>query len=249
MYPWKRRKLAADSSTLTKPFRSPLRVNANNVTAQPNVSNEQGSSSATRVASGLLAATSKADSTPNKHESISLPAPFMPNPLETMSMGVDALQKEYSTLARRLTSLRQSLDTAQQALRIETFTKPTGIDAQIAKWRSVVREAADELFEDAKQRVDREGGVKNWLLQQAKEPPDTWFEEQQIQLTETQKKMLEAQREDDQAEAEKYGLVDRKESEEPEDEGSTVSHGVSLFQLNPLMHPRRASPWTKCYST
>lgn len=71
-------------------------------------------------------------------------------------------QKERSALSLQLTKLRQSLDTAQQALEIEASDQDAELRNLIAKWRAVAQEAAEELFTDAKQRVDGMGGVDAW---------------------------------------------------------------------------------------
>ncbi|KAL1962529.1 hypothetical protein VTN77DRAFT_9404 [Rasamsonia byssochlamydoides] len=73
-----------------------------------------------------------------------------------------ALQKQHSMLQSRLSALRSELDTAQQALRIESSNKDKELEALIAKWRTVSQEAADELFASARERVLRMGGVKAW---------------------------------------------------------------------------------------
>lgn len=75
---------------------------------------------------------------------------------------LSALQKQHSALQSRLFALRSELDTAQQALRIESSNKDKELEALIAKWRAVSQEAADELFASARERVLRMGGVAAW---------------------------------------------------------------------------------------
>jgi hypothetical protein len=58
--------------------------------------------------------------------------------------------------------LRQDLDTVEQALKIEQAGQDTELEALIAKWKTVSREAAEELFAGARDRVNRMGGVRAW---------------------------------------------------------------------------------------
>jgi Swi5-dependent recombination DNA repair protein 1 len=208
MHPAKRQKLDAANSTLTKPFRSPLRVRSNNHTdrssqkSDPSLSYRRSSSPPPAAKQTSLAHTTVAN-------------------LDASAQSADdeaALQKEYTVLARRLTNLRQALDTAQQAVKIQRSKQSSDIDALTVKWRSVVRDTAEELFEDAKARFEKEGGLDKWLREQEKEPPDLWFEEQQLELTEAQREMLEMRRQDERAEAEKYGLLDKVSNEEDEEQ-------------------------------
>ena len=245
MHPVKRRKLDAVNSTLTKPFRSPLRTKSNNVAASDHKHDSH--------AQNRSQASSLGPQTPNdsKHshfaasghggETPGVATPLMPSAPKAEIDDTDVLQRDYASLARKLTTLRQSLDTARQALKFETDSHSTDLDNTISKWRSIVQDTADELYEDAKHRVEKEGGVQSWLKKQVKEPPDIWYEERQIGLTDAQRKMFEVQRQADRAEAEKYGLV---EVEIPK-EGEIETVGCFYSSLaSPLMHHCRASPWT-----
>ncbi|RMZ76044.1 hypothetical protein DV737_g4990, partial [Chaetothyriales sp. CBS 132003] len=150
----------------------------------------------------------------------------------------DSRQKQYTALSRQLTLLRQSLDTAQQALKILTGNQSADLDTLIAKWRSVVRDTADELFEHAKQRLDSHGGVQTRLRRQVQEPADLWFDHldhrQHGQLTDAQRRMLEMQRADDQAEAEKYGLTEKL----PETEEAEASFTLDKMLLHMNCDPK-----------
>ena len=217
MHPVKRRKLDAVNSILTRPFRSPLRISTNNASTQSDAIDEQTPKRQKASVPVTATPTQLRTSTAADHGGQLPLAPARAlQPSQAGPANADTLPKEYATLARKLTSLRQSLDTVQQALKVETSNQSSDLDALIRKWRSVVRDTSEELFEDAKHRVGNRGDVQNWLKQQEKEPPDMWFEERQIRLSDAQRKMLEVQREDDRAEAEKYGLIEKDELEEEE---------------------------------
>jgi Swi5-dependent recombination DNA repair protein 1 len=72
---------------------------------------------------------------------------------------------EHVTLSLELSQLRQSLDTVQQALQIEQSGQRDELKILIAKWRGVAQEAADELFADAKDKIDGMGGFAAWQQQ------------------------------------------------------------------------------------
>src|ERR1700733_4840087 len=71
-------------------------------------------------------------------------------------------QKQHSALVLQLSKLRQALDTAQQALKIQSSNTDVELELVIGKWQRISREAAEELFVDAKDRVNRMGGVGVW---------------------------------------------------------------------------------------
>lgn len=58
--------------------------------------------------------------------------------------------------------LKQDLDTARQALKIEEKKKGEELEGLIGKWKGAGRLAAEELYVGARQRVDRMGGVGAW---------------------------------------------------------------------------------------
>ena len=247
MHPVKRRKLDVANSTLAKPFRSPLRTSANNTASQAGETNERRPKQHHTDSATALTPHQLRSSTAYEGNTPLPPSPIVTTKQQDAALGnIDALQTEYSALARKMTSLRQSLDTAQQALQIETTDKSSDINSLIVKWRSVVQDSAEELFEDAKQRVEKEGGVQSWLKQQEKEPPDLWFEERRFKLTDAQRRMLDVQQKEDRAEAEKYGLNEKHDVEE---EAEIVSSALHQFPLSPLMHPYRVSRWTRCCSS
>ena len=89
------------------------------------------------------------------------------------------------------------------------------------KWQRISREAAEELFAGAKDRVNRMGGVGAWRERNQKQT-QRWDEEEPINqdaLTDEQKDLIEEQKEEMEAMKRKYGIgkveqvVEEKEDE------------------------------------
>lgn len=72
------------------------------------------------------------------------------------------LQKQERALQSRLAALREELNVAKQALRIESSNKDAELEGLIKKWRLASQEAADEVFAGAQERVTRMGGLAAW---------------------------------------------------------------------------------------
>lgn len=66
------------------------------------------------------------------------------------------------SINRSIANLRADIDTAQQALKIETSNRDAELERLIDKWRSVSREAAEMLYADVRERVNRMGGPRVW---------------------------------------------------------------------------------------
>ncbi|RMZ92154.1 hypothetical protein DV736_g611, partial [Chaetothyriales sp. CBS 134916] len=239
MHPVKRRKIDPMHSSLSKPFRSPLRIRNSDAARRPQTSADSQSATldqpATACRQETAVALAKTDARSQQRQSPGdsqqkWDSGTRPATLPLIDYEIDRPQKQYTALARQLTLLRQSLDTAQQALKIQSANQAADLDKQIAKWRSIVRDTAEELFEDAKHRLDHQGIGQTWLQQQDKERPDLWFDDCQDQLTEAQRRMREMQRADDLAEAEKYGLIEKTAATEVADTSFTLDK--MLLRMN-----------------
>ena len=164
MHPLKRRKL--DQPLFhNKPFRSPLRA----------ATKPQGNPT-TDTAEAQWSPSSNSTIPQRRSQDYSDSASDVP--LASAAIGIDALQKDYTALSVRLTQLRQSLEIAEQALRIEASGQDSELKKLIVKWRAVAQETADELFTDAKARVDSMGGVVAWR-RQAKSDSQSWHDEKE----------------------------------------------------------------------
>jgi len=240
MYPTKRRRLHEEAAAaLNKPFRSPLRADLKKqpLLGKPEtVDPETGPPSQPNRPLGTpvqLTSTSPTGTRPypraQRRGTSPKPERSSPSfrsrsaiPLTARDPAYRALQKQHSALSLQLTKLRQSLDTAQQALQIETCKGDVELEALIEKWRVVARDAADELFATAKDRVDEMGGMAVWR-ERTQKTSWAWSDEDELdatRLTDEQKEQLETDREEAVAEARKYGLVEPEMATEKDDEVS-----------------------------
>ena len=81
------------------------------------------------------------------------------------------LNKHRSALSQKLNKLKQSLEVTEQALQIETTGQDDQLLTLIGKWRNIARDATDELFLEAKERVDRMGGLTAWQRKVQEDKP------------------------------------------------------------------------------
>jgi Swi5-dependent recombination DNA repair protein 1 len=198
----KRRRLDQAASTLTKPFKSPLRANPqthenpkngapkavsrikdevdiqNDITVQSRLHSNQAS---TEVGHGRdLTSSSNNDSEAVKDTSLLGYTWGSSTRLSSSSLASDptlsALQKQQRNLQSRLSTLRSELDVVQQASRIEASSKDQELQSLIEKWKAVSQEAAEELFAAAREKVLRMGGVEVWREQMKKRT--NWYEEE-----------------------------------------------------------------------
>ncbi|KAL2006547.1 hypothetical protein VTN00DRAFT_9215 [Thermoascus crustaceus] len=193
----KRRRLDQAASTLSKPFKSPLRTplkkhdekQGNPLSDTPQNKDDATDSSRPQPDEEKKPAVDDADptltSTPlkkpsstststtpvyktplpptlRKRKSLVSPLSSSPSITTTSDPVLSSLQKQHTALQSRLSALRSELDTAQQALRIESSAKDEELEALIRKWRSVSQDAAEEVFAGARERVLRMGGVGAW---------------------------------------------------------------------------------------
>jgi Swi5-dependent recombination DNA repair protein 1 len=171
----KRRRIDEASQTLSKPFRSPFKTpfksplkitSADTTTLQCNT---------------LLLPTSKNPLALDPANSPSLPVPSssiatprqrpteksFTSPIAAAALNADPdiapLLRQRRELEKQLRELKEELDTAQQAKKIEDSSRkkiPDGdIDAELVelttKWKAASRQAAEELFGQVRDRVNR----------------------------------------------------------------------------------------------
>jgi Swi5-dependent recombination DNA repair protein 1 len=147
------------------------------------------------------------------------------------------LQKQHSALLLELSHLRTTLDTAQQAVKISTSAIDAELESLIHKWRTASREAAEELFRGARDRVNKMGGVGAWR-ERSRQQQGGWGDdndegeknEDGSELTPAQREAREAMMEEMKAEREKYGEKKEEVVEEKDDESFTMD--MMLRQLN-----------------
>lgn len=169
--PGKRRRLNA-AAALSRPFKSPLRK------PEP-IQDASQTSPRTPDASGIAqneackpeAFNPDHDLTTSSPISSQAMRPVRPTNRSALTTPVQSplvdpellcLQKQERALQTRLAALREELNVAKQALRIESSSKDTELEGLITKWRHASQEAADEVFAGAQERVTRMGGLAAW---------------------------------------------------------------------------------------
>lgn len=157
MHPAKRRRLDQSTASLTKPFRSPLRKDPGNPSHKPNITSPDTKlHQDTKLSPLVTTSNDPAETTKKPQGSASTGS------TETTNAEHRDLQKEHVALTLHLKKLCQSLDVAQQALQIETSNQLVQVQVLISKWTAVARDVAEQLFDEAKERIDHMGGLKAW---------------------------------------------------------------------------------------
>ncbi|PLB48287.1 hypothetical protein P170DRAFT_359785 [Aspergillus steynii IBT 23096] len=149
-----------------------------------------------------------------------------------------ALQKQQRALQSRLSALRSELDTARQALRVESSGKDTELEKLIGKWKGVSRNAAEEVFAGAQERVTRLGGMKAWREQMRnnnsrweQEEMDSWYGGAEGDGVDVDEEELEARK----AEMLEQWDVPGKEAEDKKREEATEEEEFTMdFMLKTL---------------
>lgn len=167
----KRRKIDNATSTLKKPFVSPLRSANNSHTPLK----ENGNTANRAYTPSRLAHTVKAASgppvTPAATRLVGAPAqkstPSREQPVFTTSSSRTdpaerAAQKAITSLELQIKNVRNDLDTLAQATRISNSNTDDELQELTEKWRAASQQASEELFGHVKERVCRMGGVAAW---------------------------------------------------------------------------------------
>ncbi|TGO45306.1 hypothetical protein BOTNAR_0680g00050 [Botryotinia narcissicola] len=179
----KRRRIEA-ASTLQKPFRSPFKTlfNSSLIKCSPS----------TRASTAAAAAsTPSLSKTPTSYSVVSIPSPksvirtkkSFTSPISAAVINADPdiapLLKEQRELEKLLKEVKEELDTAEQAKKIERDSKAKNengsgeIDGELVdlceKWRSASRLSAEELFGKVRYRVNRMGGPRAWKEMQKRQ--------------------------------------------------------------------------------
>ncbi|KAI9829989.1 MAG: hypothetical protein M1826_005162 [Phylliscum demangeonii] len=178
----KRRRIEDASRALSKPFRSPFRHGPGSEPSSPTTTIDHHyptnptsptttSTTATHIPAPLgsrLARRPLPSARPPRSESDAITLTAEEN------AQLQQLAKQSRVLERRLGALRSEIDTLRQAHRIESTGKDAELRALIAKWTRVSREAAERLYADGRERVNRMGGPQAYRAMQRQR--QEWFE-------------------------------------------------------------------------
>lgn len=139
VHPNKRARLNADVAILSRPFRSPLKANADQK-VQPSKTVTDSDDCSTSIE----------------------------------STNVINVQREYASLGQQLRKLRQDLDAVQQASKLHSSNQEEKLNNAIKQWRGIARDAADDAFIVASQRVNNMGGLQAW--KKHSQDRNDWFD-------------------------------------------------------------------------
>lgn len=169
MHPAKRKKLDQPQPFFNKPFRSPLRVGTG---GEPNT--DSCNQASKKQVHHPLPPPVDEDAKPGSSPTLANVDIIQSQQKTQVYTGVNFkdLSKQHTVLSIRLTQLRKSLEIAEHALKIEASSEAAQLESLIIKWRVIAQEAADELFTDAKDRVDRMGGMTAWRREHGKQDLD-----------------------------------------------------------------------------
>jgi hypothetical protein len=175
----KRRRIDAASQTLSKPFRSPFKTpfksplkapasqEGTTTTAQSNTplaSKTRNSLLSKPGKTPKLQAPSTTFATPNRSTRVKK---TFSSPVQTAALNADPdivpLIRAQRELEKQLRLLKEELDTAEQARKIEAESAKKDPDGEIdgelleliEKWKAAGRQAAEELFGKVRDRVNR----------------------------------------------------------------------------------------------
>ncbi|KAH7371776.1 hypothetical protein BKA64DRAFT_689486 [Cadophora sp. MPI-SDFR-AT-0126] len=198
----KRRRIDVASQTLSKPFRSPFKTPFKSPVKDGQVQNtttlapvQSSTPLASKAANALLSSTVKPPSLPAPSSSNRGPRTkkIFSSPVAAAALNADPeiapMLKAQRELEKQLREVKEELDTAEQARKIEADSQkrdPEGdIDGElvelIEKWKGASRLAAEELFGKVRDRVNRMGGPRAWKEMQKKqeENRNSWDQEEQ----------------------------------------------------------------------
>jgi Swi5-dependent recombination DNA repair protein 1 len=174
----KRRRIDAASQTLSKPFRSPFKTPYKSPVKAPPSQDSATTTTQTNTplmaknTDSLLSNLAKAPRLPVPSTSFATPnrsphAKTFSSPVQTAALNADPdiapLLRAQRELEKQLREVKEELDTAEQARKIETESAKKDPDGEIdgelleliEKWKAASRQAAEELFGKVRDRVNR----------------------------------------------------------------------------------------------
>ncbi|KAG9242786.1 hypothetical protein BJ878DRAFT_154244 [Calycina marina] len=181
----KRRRIDAASNTLSKPFRSPFKTPFKSPVNQTEKNNTSITYTPLKPTTQPKQSLSQAVLA-EKASNLSLSS-LGPRKKKTFNSLVQAtalnaepdiapMLKKQRDLEKQLREVKEELDQAEQARKIERDSEKNGceeIDGELVelcvKWKGASRQAAEELFGKVRDRVNRMGGPRAWKEAQKKQ--------------------------------------------------------------------------------
>ncbi|CAD6441704.1 86c5d4da-5f0e-4344-8372-ee42a361a332 [Sclerotinia trifoliorum] len=179
----KRRRIEA-ANTLQKPFRSPFKTPFKSplIKAPPNTRASTAASATSTPLSSKTSISYPVVSIPSRNTVTRVKKSFT-SPISPAVLNADPdiapLLKEQRELEKQLKAVKEELDMAEQAKKIERDSKAKDkdgngeIDGELIelceKWKGASRLAAEELFGKVRDRVNRMGGPRAWKEMQKRQ--------------------------------------------------------------------------------
>jgi len=154
----KRRRLDDPSSALHKPFKSPLKHDADPALTHPQTSHPGATTTTTTTT------TSAPPQTPTSKPASDTPASpnTVPTTLPPSTEESHSLRRTNLALDSACRALREDIDTLTSAAKILHSGRDAELEKLIACWKRVSRAAAEEVFAGVRDKVNRMGGVGAW---------------------------------------------------------------------------------------
>ncbi|KAM0806433.1 hypothetical protein BDR22DRAFT_816622 [Usnea florida] len=255
--PSKRRRLNTSANTLSQPFKSPLKTPLKSTTPDstttpaPAVSPTKlplPPSPPPSTIKGPKATIHPSTTSAQPPLPPNNPTPIISTPPQarphhqhqtpSASPHYLALQKHHTRLLNSLSTARSALETSEQALRIENSSSYSSsqdkeLDTLIRKWKAKSRDAAEIVFRDVRDRVNKGGGVKGLReMERARREVGVGFgwDEKERGEGEGDEEGRE-EKEDSEGEEFEGGEDERKEGEEEDEEGG-YTMDMMLKSLN-----------------
>lgn len=204
--PAKRRRLNHAASTLSKPFRSPLKTTTTTAPSTPARTTTNADTQSRPYNPSTLAHTISSSACPSPAKPAHPSAvPKTPLPTRTplrqshtsssirprADPSILAAQKYVSALETRIRSVRAEIELLQRAAAPRCSSTDSELAGLTAKWRTAAQAAAEELFGGVKDRVNKMGGVGAWREAERRKREGRWDdsgpgggEEEEVQVEE-----------------------------------------------------------------
>ncbi|KAK5096314.1 hypothetical protein LTS08_007570 [Lithohypha guttulata] len=183
MHQAKRRRLNDTASVLSKPFRSPLKLTSKS---------HPSSAEATKHNVEQQVRDQDAISRETNDQESNAASPKKPSVFYTAHHheidaksttvdDIDKLQREYAALGQELRRYRQDLDVLQQAHTLRSGNQQAKVDGLVLKWKTIARDAADDLFQSTSDRIKQMGGLQVWQKNASQCQVDDWYNSKEDQ--------------------------------------------------------------------
>jgi Swi5-dependent recombination DNA repair protein 1 len=174
--PSKKRRIDTQN-ILLKPFKSPLQSRLPNKSQEvtQEIKDECPKGSApTLEPVHLLSSPSKNLASPVSSTGYT-PRSIVKSNLPQMNNELSALQRQYTSTADQLKTLKTELDQVKQARKIEESSRDSELINLTKLWKSASQQAAEEVYAIVRDRVNAMGGLKVWKEREKEKQENAFF--------------------------------------------------------------------------